>query len=115
MKSRCGLAIAVASLSCAFLVGCSGEPKPVATESVTAEEQAGRDHGGWWCTEHGVPEEECALCDTSLVAGFKTKNDWCEEHNRPESQCFACNPENFDTFAARYEAKFGEEPPRPTE
>jgi hypothetical protein len=38
-----------------------------------------------------------------------------EEHDRPESQCFTCNPELFDKFAARYEAKFGEQPPKPTE
>lgn len=73
------------------------------------------DHGGWWCAEHGVPEEECALCDVSLVAEFKENGDWCEEHSRPDSQCFECNPENLTKFAARYEAKFGEQPPKPTE
>lgn len=77
--------------------------------------RADADHGGWWCAEHGVPEGECALCDTSLVAAFKEKGDWCDEHSRPESQCFTCNPENFEKFAARYEAKFGEQPPKPTE
>ena len=41
--------------------------------------------------------------------------DWCEKHNRPDSQCFVCHPENFEKFAARYEAKFGEQPPKPTE
>lgn len=80
-----------------------------------AHADGGHNHGGFWCTEHGVPEEECALCDTSLVSGFKEKGDWCEEHNRPDSQCFKCNPENFAKFAARYEAKFGEQPPEPTE
>ncbi len=72
-------------------------------------------HGEWWCSEHGVPEEECALCNTVLVAEFKSKGDWCEEHDRPESQCFLCHPENFEKFAARYEAKYGERPPQPTE
>jgi hypothetical protein len=76
---------------------------------------SGHDHSGWWCVEHGVPEEECALCDTRLVADFKAKGDWCDEHNRPESQCFTCEPQRFDRFAARYEAKFGEQPPKPTE
>ncbi|NND97765.1 MAG: RND transporter [Pirellulaceae bacterium] len=84
-----------------------------ATEGAHASSD--HDHGGWWCTEHGVPEGECALCDTSLVSGFKEKADWCDEHNRPESQCFTCNPENFAKFAARYEAKFGHQPPEPTE
>ena len=81
-------------------------------ESITA---AGHNHGGWWCTEHGVPEEECALCDTSLVAQFKEKGDWCDQHHRPESQCFQCDPTRFERFAARYEAKFGQQPPKPTE
>jgi hypothetical protein len=73
------------------------------------------DDGGWWCAEHGVPEEECARCDASLVAKFKEAGDWCEEHNRPESQCFLCSPARFDKFAARYEAKFGARPPQYTE
>ena len=110
------------------LVGCGESTTPVAeTETAAAiddhddhgpgehQEVAGHDHGGWWCPEHGVPEGECALCDSSLVAEFKAKSDWCKEHNRPESQCFLCDPSRFETFAARYEAKYGEEPPKPTE
>ena len=100
------------------LVGCSKpttdvadpEARPAATE--TAADVEGE---GWWCVEHGVPEEECARCDVSLVASFKEKGDWCEEHNRPESQCFLCSAKRFDKFAARYEAKFGKKPPQPTE
>ncbi len=72
-------------------------------------------HGEWWCGEHGVPEEECPLCDKSLVAEFKAKGDWCEDHNRPDSQCFICTPENFEKYAALYEAKYGERPAMPTE
>jgi hypothetical protein len=68
-------------------------------------------HDGWWCPEHGVPEEICALCDTSLVADFKAKSDWCDEHNRPDSQCFICHPEKQAEFAALYEAKYGHAPP----
>ena len=100
----------------ALIVGCSGEDN--ATPSVqngAHEQQDEHDHGGWWCNEHGVPEDECALCKTSLVAEFKAKGDWCDEHSRPDSQCFECHPENFEKFAARYEAKFGEQPPKPTE
>jgi hypothetical protein len=70
---------------------------------------------GWWCTEHGVPEEECARCDASLIAGFKAAGDWCDEHARPESQCFVCDPQRFEPFAQRFEAKFGQRPPRPTQ
>lgn len=95
--------------------GCDpSTTEPVGAESSAASE-TGHDHSGWWCNEHGVPEEECPLCDTSLVAEFKEKGDWCEEHNRPESQCFLCEPERFQRFAARYEAKYGEAPPQPIE
>ena len=97
--------------------GCSEKPETVAVEEVDhgGEQHAAHDHSGWWCNEHGVPEGECALCDTTLVADFKSKDDWCDEHSRPDSQCFSCNPELLDKFAARYEAKFGELPPKPTE
>jgi hypothetical protein len=83
------------------------------TQETTAASD--HDHSGWWCVEHGVPEEECALCDPSLVATFREKGDWCDKHNRPDSQCFTCHPENFTAFAARYEAKYGHQPPQPTE
>jgi len=76
---------------------------------------AGHDHTGWWCPEHGVPEEECALCDYSLVDDFKANGDWCDEHQRPKSHCFTCTPENQEKYAARYRAKYGEEPPPLTE
>jgi len=75
-----------------------------------ADEEGGHNLEGWWCSEHGVPEEECTRCDSSLVAAFKDKGDWCEEHNLPESQCFKCNPKRADKFIARYEAKFGKKP-----
>lgn len=113
------------------LSGCNDANGPNAGQQTTAvddhaghdhaegehdeESVAGHDHGGWWCAEHGVPEGECALCDTSLVADFKAKGDWCVEHNRPESQCFICDASRFESFAARYEAKYGEQPPKPTE
>jgi hypothetical protein len=74
---------------------------------------AGHSHEGWWCNEHGVPEEVCAQCNAKLVADFKAKGDWCEAHNRPESQCFVCHPEKEAEFAALYEAKYGEKPPKP--
>lgn len=68
---------------------------------------------GWWCTEHGVPEEVCALCNSKVAAEFQKRGDWCEEHNRPDSQCFIHHPELKDKFAALYEAKYGEQPPEP--
>lgn len=77
------------------------------------EDEQGHVHGEWWCSEHGVPEDVCARCDTSLIAEFKEEGDWCEEHNRPDSQCFVCSPELFEKFAARYKAKYGDDPPKP--
>ena len=82
------------------------------TESTAAVEDA-HDHSGWWCNEHGVPEEECGLCDAKLAAEMQRKGDWCKEHDRPDSQCFICHPELEATFAARYEAKYGKKPPKP--
>jgi hypothetical protein len=75
--------------------------------------EAGHKHDGWWCDEHGVPEEVCALCNTKLVADFKAKGDWCKEHDRPDSQCFNCHPDKEAEFAAQYEAKYGKQPPKP--
>src|SRR5207244_12907042 len=67
---------------------------------------------GWWCAEHGVPEEVCTRCNAKLVAEFKAKGDWCKEHECPESQCFICHPEKEAEFAALYEAKYGKQPPK---
>jgi len=57
--------------------GCSKAPQ---TGGKPAWQPAGvadvPQHGEWWCGEHGVPEEECAQCDTDLVAKFKAKGDW---------------------------------------
>ncbi len=71
------------------------------------------DHSGWWCNEHGVPEESCGLCDSKLAAEFQKKGDWCKEHDRPDSQCFKCHPELQEKFAAQYVAKYGKQPPTP--
>lgn len=102
------------SLSVIALSGCSNSD-PVVTDDAPALTNVDLSHGGWWCVEHGVPEEECAQCDKSLVAKFKDAGDWCEEHDRPESQCFICSPKRADKFVARYEAKTGRKPPEPTE
>lgn len=77
------------------------------------EKEAGHDHSGWWCNEHGVPEEVCGQCNSKLAADFQKKGDWCQEHNRPDSQCFICHPELEAKFAAQYEAKYGKQPPKP--
>ncbi len=99
------------------LSGCS---QPSATTQATAadgheNESAGHDHSGWWCPEHGIPEEVCTRCNSSLIPEFKEKGDWCETHNRPDSNCYHCHPELEEKFAARYVAKYGEQPPTVTD
>jgi cobalt-zinc-cadmium efflux system membrane fusion protein len=96
------------------VAGCSQSADQAAPPAGATTTEAGHALHGWWCTEHGVPEEVCALCSAKLAADFKAKGDWCNEHDRPESQCFVCHPEREAEFAALYEAKFGEKPPKPT-
>lgn len=92
--------------------GCNKGEAPSGTIKVATD---GHSHGGWWCDEHGVPEEICAQCNVKLVADFKAKGDWCEEHQRPDSQCFIHHPEKEAEFAAQYEAKTGKKAPKPAE
>ena len=121
LRTRSWLTTLILAAMTAFVAGCADE---TATTQVAQndghEEHADHDHdehdhSGWWCVEHAVPEGECSRCDTSLIAGFKEKGDWCDEHDLPESQCFKCDPKRAEPFIARYEAKYGEKPPAPTE
>ncbi|REJ65005.1 MAG: RND transporter [Planctomycetota bacterium] len=104
-------------------IGCSQQMSddsstPVSKTSHDHDKEAheeGHGHGGWWCVEHGIPEEECSLCSSKAAAGFKARGDWCEEHNRAESQCFKCDPSRAEKFAKLYKAKFGQAPPEPEE
>jgi hypothetical protein len=84
-------------------------PKDAATATIDKH----HSHEGWWCDEHGVPEELCGQCDAKLAASFQRKGDWCKQHDRPDSQCFLCHPEYEARFAAQYAAKFGKKPPKP--
>lgn len=57
----------------------------------------GHDHGAVtsdddWCAEHRVPESQCTLCHSELIADFKASGDWCGGHGIPESHCRLCNP-----------------------
>jgi cobalt-zinc-cadmium efflux system membrane fusion protein len=103
------MVIVFGALEMCVLIGCSQSAK----SPVDSVAQAGHSHEGWWCDEHGVPEEVCARCNTKLVADFKAKGDWCKQHERPDSQCFLCHPEKEQEFAAQYEAKYGKQPPKP--
>lgn len=105
------------------LVGCGQSPAPEVVKAKQddhahgehghSHDKPGHDHSDWWCAEHGVPEAECGQCDAKVAAAFKKKGDWCKEHDRPDSQCFICHPEKLEESAARYEAKYGKQPPKP--
>ena len=105
--------VAMFILAAGIFTGCNHAPPAAPPAAAVAE--ASHDHEGWWCDEHGVPEEVCARCNTKLVADFKAKGDWCKDHDRPDSQCFVCHPEKQAEFAAQYEAKYGKQPPKPSE
>jgi hypothetical protein len=114
-RTRLGALAGAFSLSIAL--GCSQATPPAAdkasAEATETSAAAGaHDHSGWWCAEHGVPEEVCGLCNSKLAAEFQRTGDWCKQHDRPDSQCFVCHPELAATFAARYEAKYGKQPPK---
>ena len=94
------------------LAGC-GRSQPLPVEKNAVNQAATHTHAGWWCDEHGMPEDVCAQCNTKVAADFKRKGDWCSEHDRPESQCFVCHPELEAKFAEQYEAKYGKKPPKP--
>ena len=110
----CGVLLAVAVVT----NGCgqqAGEEGSAQVSESSAESGDGHDHSGWWCAEHGLPEEVCSMCSTQAAAKFKEKGDWCDEHHRAESQCFQCDPSRAEKFVKLYEAKFGEKPPEPKE
>ena len=118
MWFRSGLLLFVASIYA--ISGCNRGNESTAESTQVSKDDHGHSHAhshgeGWWCAEHGVPEDICARCNISLVASFKEKRDWCEQHERPDSQCFICHPEKQTEFAAQYEAKFGKQPPPPDE
>lgn len=109
-----GSALLLAAVLCAGFLGCTRTGSSPG-ESTTAASQTGGDHSGWWCVEHGIPEEECSMCSSKAAADFKSKGDWCEDHNRAKSQCFKCEPALAEKYAKLYVAKYGKEPPKHVE
>lgn len=99
-----------------IFLGCKNESSSPAPEKEKKQAPAPTakkdDHSGWWCKEHGIPEEECLMCLHSEDE-LKKKNDWCEKHEFAKSQCFQCDPTLKEKYAAKYRAKFGAEPPAP--
>ena len=96
--------------------GCSNQDRSVSpkAKSDTKAAKAEHKHEGWWCQEHGVPEEICSLCSAEAAAKFKKAGDWCEIHDRAKSQCFKCDPSLYKNFEARYVAKYGNKPEPPS-
>lgn len=112
-----GLSLSMVTATGLLLSGCGqsgtepAQTESQATQAADVQTVAAVDHGGWWCTEHGIPEGICARCNSKVATEYQQKGDWCEEHSRPDSQCFICHPELEEKFAAQFEAKFGEKPP----
>jgi cobalt-zinc-cadmium efflux system membrane fusion protein len=113
MKIRNLFAVTAVAITAFSFAACSKSGDKAGAVAGIEGGASTHTHEGWWCDEHGVPEEVCALCNSKLVADFKAKGDWCDKHNRPDSQCFVCHPEKEAEFAALYEAKYGKQPPKP--
>ncbi len=95
-------------------VGCSQPPPPTEAPKKDKDKDKDDDHGGWWCTKDGVPEDECSMCDDKIYKAAKAKGELCPKHDdRAKSQCFICNPELWEKSAARYKEKEGKDPPLP--
>jgi cobalt-zinc-cadmium efflux system membrane fusion protein len=93
-------------------VGCAPKASPYSVPAPSKVSSIAEDHSGWWCAEHGVPEEVCGLCDSKVGAEMKKKGDWCKIHDCPDSQCFVCHPEYEAKFVALHQAKLGTKPPK---
>jgi hypothetical protein len=112
---RCGILLALAAVAGFGIAGCAGEGNKGAAKKGTggavAKAGKGDDHSGWWCDEHGIPEDMCSMCSAKVAKECKAKGDWCDKHDRARSQCFLCEPELRERFAAMHRAKYGKEPP----
>ena len=117
------LTASMLALATIFAVGCgqsTNTAQPQAEKQADAHddhdehastEKGDHDHSGWWCDEHGIPEEVCSMCSAKVAADFQKKGDWCADHDRAKSQCFKCDPALKEKFAAQHRAKYGKEPP----
>lgn len=108
-------------ISGVFVAAGCGQPVASTTsakkdkELAQATEPSGAGHEGWWCDEHGVPEEECSMCKPKLYKKLKP-DEICPKHrDRAKAQCFICNPELWEKSKAEYVAKMMKDPPEPKE
>lgn len=136
MKSKVLLAlrvksalVAMALMFCIGLIGCAdsktdsqpdkGDGKSGSPVAKANQPSGKSDHkeehtlDGFWCADHGLPEEECWKCNQVFCDQCEKKGDWCKEHLRPKSQCFKCDPALIDKWAKVYEAKTGKKAPKP--
>jgi hypothetical protein len=97
--------------------GCNRDDKSGGPAKAKTETKIETTHAGWWCQEHGVPEEECSICMSAANAKkkYKDNGDWCKEHNRAGSQCFKCDPKRYKKYEEKYVAKYGTKPKPPDE
>lgn len=107
--------LALAAAAVLIVSGC-GKTEDKAAKKDTPKDKgtevAKGKHEGWWCEEHGIPEEECSACNDKILKAHKDKGDICKEHpDRAASQCFICNPKQSELYAAKYRTKYGKEPP----
>jgi hypothetical protein len=116
----CGLATLI--LAGVVAVGChqaenkADKQAKAKTDSHEVTAKASANDHGWWCEEHGIPEEFCGLCNAEYRNKRKTEGDWCELHHRLKSQCFKCDPSLYEkVFEPMYVAKYGKKPERPPE
>lgn len=108
--------LVLSTLAMIALSGCARtENKAFQAKGKTTSAESGTKHDGWWCDEHGIPEEECSMCSPKVAKECKAKGDWCKEHDRAKSQCFICDPSLREKYAEKYRAKYGKEPPPPTD
>ncbi len=105
--------LSVVTITSLTICGCgkSSNQSAAGGAATTQTSAEGHSHEGWWCDEHGLPEEKCAMCNLKLSAEMKAKGDWCAKHDRPDSVCFVCHPELEANYIALYEAKYGKKPP----
>lgn len=103
-----GLMLGVLVIGCDKPAGSASQASSAPTPSAKKVD----DHSGWWCDEHGMPEEVCDLCSKKYREAEKAKGNWCE-HDRVKSSCFKCNPAAKEKWAKEYEARYGKKPPEP--
>ena len=93
-------------------VGCNQEAdEQEPNDDPPTQTSETQPNDGWWCAEHGIPENKCSMCDSAYATECREKGDWCDEHKRAMSNCFVCNPELEAEFAEDYEIRYGSPPP----